>query len=514
MNKKITDYRLQVTAIQKRLLRFLFPHSTPYTLAPRRGVTTILVLIFLLIFVMLLAGLTGFALEESRYGRAIAAREEALHMADAGLEYYRWFLSHFPNDTTNGTGTEGSFTYPFIDPETNLLVGTALITATSTKQCGVTQWIDITSVGKSTLDPTFSRALTARYMKPSAAKYSYMLNSNVWAGSSRNITGPYFSNGGIRMDGTNNSDVLSAQPSWACNGAFGCTPTTTQNGVFGAGTGSLLWNYPVATVDFNGITTNLNDLKGYAQSISGRYFGPLAVGLGNANQRGYHLIFKSDGTFDLYRVNDTVLIRSGTDDIYGGKVWQDEYSIISTTTPETIIGTNYTIPASCSVIFLEDRAWIEGVVKGKVTVAAADFINLGHNPDVYIPNNITYVSATSSGLTIIAEGNLLLPLNSPDTMEIHGIFAAQKGMYGRRYYTSSGSPSSNRVPSFWTSSVVRTQLTTGGSIVSNLRTGTQWGSSSGYQTRIDAYDELQALAPPPFTPFASPQFQFISWQEI
>ena len=35
---------------------------------------------------------------------------------------------------------------------------------------------------------------------------------------------------------------------------------------------------------------------------------------------------------------------------------------------ETFLG-NYAIPGSCSVIFVEDRAWVEGVVKGKVTVA-------------------------------------------------------------------------------------------------------------------------------------------------
>ncbi|HWP61495.1 MAG TPA: hypothetical protein VN495_02750, partial [Candidatus Paceibacterota bacterium] len=57
-----------------------------------------------------------------------------------------------------------------------------------------------------------------------------------------------------------------------------------------------------------------------------------------------------------------------------------------------------------------------------------------------------------------------------------------------------------------------------GSIVSDDRTGTAWlgsGNStiSGYQTRVDSYDELQATNPPPFTPAASTDYHFVLWEE-
>jgi len=103
-------------------------------------------------------------------------------------------------------------------------------------------------------------------------------------------------------------------------------------------------------------------------------------------------------------------------------------------------------------------------------------------------------------------------------MEIHGIFSAHSGRYGRNFYTNSSSySSSQRVGSAWASYVLRSQLTTVGTVVSNARTGTSWicGSTtcSGFQTRIDAYDQLQATNPPPFTPSASTDYGFVLWRE-
>ena len=49
------------------------------------------------------------------------------------------------------------------DPETGLPVGTASISIVGNIQCGVIQSIDITSVGKSTLNTGYPRTLFARY---------------------------------------------------------------------------------------------------------------------------------------------------------------------------------------------------------------------------------------------------------------------------------------------------------------------------------------------------------------
>ncbi len=462
-----------------------------------------MVVTFMGIFLLIMGTIMSYAFQQSKYGRALYDREQALSVAEAGLEYYRWFLAHNPNNLTNGTGQPGPYTYMVNDPEGGE-TGRASLSIVGNSSCGVIQSIDITSVGKSNLDPGFPRTLFARYMRPSVATYSYLLNSNVWAGADRNITGRYHSNGGIRMDGTNNSNVSSAVSTWSCTSSFGCSPTQTKNGVWGGGSGFALWNYPAASVDFNGIATSLASLKTYAQTGGGLYF---ASSTGAVNSRGYHLLFQSNGTVNVYRVTGTVGVKGSSD----GSTFVTEYNIIAT---ESLLG-NYTIPPSCSLIFVEDRVWVEGVVKGKVTVVAATPSDSGTAPDAIIPNNITYAASDgSSGLTVMAERNVLLPLTSPDIMEIHGIFTAQSGYYGRNYYTTSGS---NEVPSQYDSYVMQTQLTTAGTIVSAGRTGTKWTSGgtfvSGYATRIDAYDQLQAANPPPFTPSASPDYGFVLWRE-
>ncbi len=475
-----------------------------------RGVTTLMVIVFMSIFLLILSALTGFALEEAKYGDATLDREQALDSAEAGLEYYRWFLAHFPNNLTDGTGNPGPYSYTINDPETDQPVGKASISVSANTQCGVIQSIDITSVGTSVLNPNYPRTLFARYMEPSVAGYSYLLNSNVHAGSDRNITGPYFSNGGIRMDGTNNSTVSSAVSSWVCSSSYGCSPTQNNApGVLGSGSGSALWQYPVSSIDFNAITTGLSNLKTYAKTDGGLYFPPAGTVTTNANQRGYHLIFNSNGTVDVYKVTSTI----GVPAVSLGGVTQTDYNIINT---QTYLG-NYALPPTCDVIFVEDRAWVEGTIKGKVTVAAADFIDSNYNPDAYLSGDIYYNAYDgTSGLTVIAEGNVLIPLNSPDTMEVHGIFVAENGSYGRNYYASGGA---NAVPAAYRADVERTELTTDGTVVSNGQTGTQWdcGSPSvfcsGYASRIDSYDELQALDPPPVTPAAATHYPVVDWKE-
>jgi hypothetical protein len=488
-----------------------------------RGVTIILVIAFMAVFMVILGTITSYTFTQSRYGRALYAREQAVQIAEAGLEYYRWFLAHNPNDLTNGTGAPGPYEYTVTDPEGGE-IGTASITVAGNQSCGVTQSIDITSVGVADADPAFTRTLFARHMRPSVAEYSHIVSDNVWAGADRNITGPYHSNGGIRMDGTNNSDVTSAVSTWVCNSSFGCNPTNNSApGVFGAGTGSALWRFPVPQIDFPsfftslGTTTSalrllaLND--GMLLSPTSTWVGGVRQGaeynsVGGSSQRGYRLVFRSDGTIDIYRVTDTDSVRS-YNSLLG---WHDDYSIVD---DETFVG-NFTPPSDCSLIFVQAKAWIEGTVSGKITVVAADEGSFVPNV-LFGNNNLTYqVVDGTTGLTVISEGSIIIPLLSPDVMTIRGIFVAQTGLVGRNHYTNSGS---NAVPSQYNSYVLRSQLTTNGSVISFRRVGTKWlcGSPgvycSGYNTRLDNYDRLLAFFPPPFTPAASADYKFVLWRE-
>lgn len=471
----------------------------------------ILVLVFSAVFFTLISALSGYIFVEKRAQLAKENREKALHIAEAGLEYYRWFLSHFPGDLQNGTGVPGPYEHTVADPEGGTL-GTFSLNVTGEEFCGSVSGITIESTGWTDADPTYKRVVQARYTRPSVAEFSHIVDSNVWAGSDRIINGPYHSNGGIRMDGTHNAQVTSGQETWECDSSFGCSPTATVNGVFGGGSNPELWDFPVPPVDFNGVTVDIDTLQEHAQNNGGIYYGPAG---GQSNRRGYHAIFNANGTVTIYQVTDTV------DDTWGytsADRWQREYNVID---DETLLGT-FDIPDTCPVVFFRDRLWLEGVVSGKVVVVAANVQSPTFDPDVILNGNITYANnSIVDGLTVIAERNILVGLQSPDIMTINGIFIAQEGRFGRNHYCTNdcSSTSGNQgLPSWLDQYVTRSTLNTNGTVVSRGRVGTKWSSGgsfvSGYNQRNDTYDAQLAANPPPFTPQTSDTYLFRLWQEV
>lgn len=476
-----------------------------------------LVMVFMGVFSMVVTMLASYLLTQANVGRAKFAREQAFGVAEAGLEYYRWFLSHNPQIMDTGVGLVSPYTYVVNDPEGGE-IGRATITATAKTACGAVQSIELGSKGVSNADSRFTRTLFARYMRPSVAEYSNIINANVWAGADRVITGPYFSNGGIRMDGTSNSTVLSAVSTWTCDASFGCSPTQSKPGVFGSGSGSALWQYPVASFNFGSIAANFNQLKTYAQTqgimlnptnvqVDGIQQGGSFPNVGGSDQRGFRIVLRADNTIDVYRVMGSNGAKSKHIDNLGQ--WVSDYHTINS---QPFIG-NFPIQADCPLIFVQAKVWLEGVVGNKTTIVAADLGSF--TPDIILNNNITYASDSStSGLTAIAERSVVIPLVSPDVMTIRGIFVAQSGYVGRNFYQAGGQ---NGVPQSQNPFVKRSTLTTIGTIVSNQRVGTKWSCGgvycSGYENRIDTYDRLLALDPPPFTPFASSDFKFVTWRE-
>lgn len=469
-----------------------------------RGYFTVLVLVFTGVFFVLLTALSGYIFVQKRVELAKENRSKAFQMAEAGLEYYRWHLAHWPNDLKDGTNNAGPYVHSVTDPEGGV-IGYYSLAISGGVYCGKTNTVEITSTGWTTADPTYKRILFARYTKPSVAKYSTITNSNVWVGSDRVITGPYHSNGGIRMDGTHNADVTSAVTTWSCTSSFGCSPTSNQNGVFGAGGPQNLWKYPAPTIDFNGITVDLAAMKGYATSSGGIYVGP-------SGGYGWRVTFKDNGTMELRKV-------VGAPQIWGYTIengWAQERTVMSNVQNETV---SIILPA-CPLIFVEDDVWLDGIVKGLVTLAAADVTNAGVDRSIILNGDITYASTTGNGLTAIAEKDVIIGLQVPDVMTIKGVFIAQKGKFGRNHYCEDDCTSTQGnqgLPGTLDPYVIRSQLTMNGTVVSNGRVGTKWMSGStflsGFANRIDNFDRTLAEYPPPFTPAISDDYEFVRWSD-
>ncbi len=470
------------------------------------GYLLVLVLVFGAIFIMLATAFIGYVVTQGKVTQIKYDKEQALQIAEAGLDYYKWHLAHFPNDTKDGTATSGPYTHFYADPE-GTTTGQFSLTIASTTACADVTSIDITSTGYAYSNPSIRRTVYGRYARPTVSEFAYIINANVWAGSDRTIIGPYHSNGVIRMDGTNLSTVTSGQENWVCDGSISCAPGgtgATVDGVYGDGPNNMFWSFPSTPINFTGLTVDLSAMQAKAQTGGGRYIGP-------SGNYGYRIVFLSNGTIDVYRVTGTTQYWGYTTEAG----WVQERHVISATT----FVANYTIPTSCSVIFVEDKVWLEGVVRGKVTIAAADVDTAGVSPSIILNNNITYANATS-GLLAIGEQDVLVGLSVPDTMTLNGIFAAQNGRFGRNHYctndctsTSGDQGLSNALDPY----VTRTSLTVNGTIVSNGREGTKWTSggvfTSGFNTRSNSYDRKLVADPPPLTPKVSDTYEFIEWRE-
>jgi len=479
----------------------------------------LLVLVFGGVFFTVLVALSSFVLAENRAQDVTRERSEAFGIAEAGLEHYRWFLSHFPGDTTNGTGHTGPYSVDYADPEGGT-AGTYVLFVAGNSVCGTVQSIDVTSTGTPSDAPGVSATLWARYAKPSVARYSLILGASTWFEGTV-FHGPMHSNGGLRMDNTqNNAPVTSSVLTWTCNSSFGCSPSRTVSGIFGTGLNQNLWSYPTPQMDFAAISASFTSLKTIAQT-SGLYF--QRVSTSSDPYIGYHLIFNGNNTVTVKKVTRVQALTN----VYLLETlqWGTDRTLISN---EQTVGT-YAIPADCGVIFVEDNAWIEGTVAQKVTVVAANTVTQGVYPNIVVvaantvtqgvypnivlPNNILYTAYDgSAGLTAVASHNMLIGPNTPQDLTLNGIFVAQSGAFGRNLYDCRNSAYQYRGKLFML-----------GTIVSILRQNNYWlggcssgrGGWSGYpdSTWNFVFDRQNSTNPPPFTPVTSTQWQFVDWQQ-
>lgn len=466
------------------------------------GYLLIMVLVFSSVLFTITASLIGFVVVQNKVVVQRVHYNQAGHIAEAGLNYYKWYLAHHPGDVTHGTGAPGPYIFPYSDPEGGV-IGEYHIMTETTQFCGEVNTIRVAAEGHTYAAPSVRRTMSARYARPTVADYAFVLNSSVWAGPDRVITGPYHSNGGVRMDGRNDSTVTSNLASWTCTSSFGCNPNSTRDGVFTttANANAGLFEFPSPPVDFAGITVDLSTIRNRANGGGGLYFPRITNG---SNRFGYHVNFNSNGTLTVRRVTSAPQYWGFTTE--NGR--QLERHVIG---GSDLVGT-FTIPTSCPIVYFEDKVWLEGVVRDKVTLVAADLVNAGVSPSIILHDDITYVSATSSGLLAIAEQDILIGFEVPDNMRINGVFIAQNGRYGRNHYVTSDFSTS------YQQYVLRNSETMNGTIVSNGRVGTQWVNTSGvtisgFRNRTNTYDRLLATDPPPFIPTTSDVYQFQEWRD-
>jgi hypothetical protein len=473
----------------------------------QRTVGSLLVLVLVLgsVFLVIITSFVGYVITQSQVVNFRHEQFRSADIAEAGLNYYKWYLSHYPNDVTDGTGLPGPYTHVYNDPEGGP-IGEFSLSISSSTYCGSIASVEVVSSAFTYDNPSAVSTVSARYARPTVAEYSFITNGGVWYGSDRVITGPIHSNQGIRMDGYHNSFVGSGQSTWTCTSSYGCNPNQIVNGVYttsGHATPGL-FSFPVSPIDFGGLTLDLSGMKTRAQS-SGIYYGP-------SGNYGYRVIFNGDDTVTVRRVTNTTDYWTYSTD----EGWHTgERNVISAT---SFVAT-HTINDNCPLLYFEDKVWLEGDVSQKVAVAAAN-LSLGSQTNIVLNDDLEYVSGADAGLIAIAEDDIDVGLSVPFDLDTDGIFVAQNGRFGRNHYCvndCSGVGGNQGLPAALDPYVMRGTMTHLGSVVSNGRVGTQWTSAgvtvSGFVDRVSSFDQDQVDNPPPLTPETSDVYIFSNWRQ-
>ena len=472
---------------------------------PSRGSILVQTIVFSSVAALVIASLVGWAVASTRFARESTYREQAFHIAEAGLEYYRWHLAHAPSDFQDGTGQPGPYLHTYTD-KNGVVVGAYSLDITAPS--GGSALAVIRSTGTVTGYPGISRTVEAALAIPSLASYAIIGNADLRFGEGTEVFGVVHSNGGIRFDGVAHNIVASSRATYdepdhtggvehAVHTHFGSVDPLppaalpSRPDVFMAGR-----SVSVPTVDFAGITADMAAMKAQAQS-GGRYL-PASGGL------GYHVVLQATGMMNIYRVNTLAALPSGCTDPGNQSGW-GSWSVNT----QTLIG-SYAVPAN-GILFLEDHAWVDGVLNGRLTIAAGRFPDTAINRrSIVVNNDLTYAAYDGTdALSLIAQQDINVGLVSDNDLRIDAALIAQNGRVGRFYYSAPSGGSQRCSPYH-----ARASITLFGSMMTANRYGFAYVDGTGYQTRTLNFDASFIYAPPPFFPLSSEQYSVVSWREV
>ncbi|MDO8626438.1 MAG: hypothetical protein Q7K39_03200 [Candidatus Magasanikbacteria bacterium] len=432
-------------------------------------------------FSFIVIGVAGYAIGEHRAGAYRQNSELAFQIAEAGIEYYRWHLNHDPEDFQDGTGVAGPYVHEFKSGDEVIgYYSLNIIPPQATSSVTVVE-----STGWLASQPQSKRTIRVKLGSSSftdLANYAFVGNTDIWVGNDTIINGRIHSNNGIRFDGVATAPVTSAVASYQCQPIHGegCQ-NQTKPGIWGQGGPQSFWKFPVAAKDFSTIASDLANIKSLAQE-SGLYFSA-------SGQQGWYLHFLTNGTFTAAKVTAT--------DCYAGQDLDEEidsWYCIDIKTTDT--ATTYIIPTS-SYIFVEDTVFVDGVVKGRVTIGS------GAEKSIIINDDLTYDAKDgTNAIGLIADQHVLLPHDSPEDLEVNAVIYAKNGAARRYYYAGD----------------FKDSLLLYGSVISAGTWTWSWISNggavvSGYRSTTIIYDSNLTYNPPGGFSFGK-VYTPLFWEEV
>ncbi len=439
----------------------------------------------------LATGLMNLVTSNTRVAKHRSESVEALKIAEAGVNYYLWHLSHDPEDYCDGNPCQGNPPYgPFTREYKNAtgkVIGTYSLMI-HPPNVGETA-VRVTAQGETTLGRV--RKIETQLGLPSFAQYAWVLNNRVWFGPAAITHGLVHSNDGIRFDGRARKLVTSARTTYdaRCVGGVNGAPGIWSRGnvgVFEEGQ-----QFPVTAVNFQKLAADLAQIKTDAQ-LGGLYL-PATIG----PRRGYYLKLTTTGIETYTVTGENKYARSG-----GAANLTKQ---LVTTSP---------IPQN-GLVFVEDNVWIEGTTDDRITIAAARFPDIpSQRRDIVVVDNITYsVEDGSVALGLVAQRDIRFAHYTPPTgLEVDAYLLAANGGVG---FVFSNTVQNRSTKAFfinnggigaYKSSCDATPEGSGYGLVTST-------NSDGFLVRNYFFDEHLTYSPPPQFP-ATGSFSVISWQEI
>lgn len=437
------------------------------------------ILLFVMVFgsiasVLIIMGVAGYAIYENKASNMKHNRDAAFHIAEAGISYYRWHLAHNPTDYQDGTGQPGPYVHEFKDKDGNLVGYFSLDIDPPLAGSSV---VIVRSTGWVATQPQSKRTIQVRVGFPAMTNYAFLSHSGMNFSFTTVVHGQVHSNGEIRFDGESDT--------WVDSHVL----------VKGGGHPKEFWRYPVPSIDFYSVTSDLDDIRTAA--------GDTYAHLTSSGKEGWHIVFDGD-KYNLYKVN--------TRDCYNGEgrwrynKWKGWYWDGTTYCydigTESLFSSNNPIPAN-GAIFSEDDTWVEGTVNGRVSVGVGRFPVQEPYKKLYINNNLFYAAKSSDDVIgLLCQGDIIVPFEVPNNMEINAAMLAQFGKIIRPFYDGN----------------LKDSLVVFGSQISYAGGGWKWVNGwgnviSGFVNTNHSYDGNLKYYPPPGFPVGS-VYELISWEEL
>lgn len=472
-----------------------------------KGSMLVLALVATGIFMTILLGAITLAQLQRKLNEQKISSAQALHIAEAGVNYYRWVLyrdqEEYCNQETCLSGPDyGPYgPYEYTD-FSGAITGEYELYITPPPTNGSTI-VTIKSIGWTSAAPNTKRVVEVQCGIPSWSTFSNLTDSEVAYGSGAVTTGPVHSNTGIvYYAGSQALDMVTASE-LIYDGNDG-VHTTDPGGPAAVFQGGRDFGPHIPKVSFGLLDNFASDNYGKAAS-SGLIVDPSDFGSADPDSipaergcissgecdEGYHITFISNDRFELRRVSSLQTIGS----TYGQCSGVETFSINTETAPLT-----YDIPAN-GIIFVKHSVWVDGTVGNGSTGTRATVMAFKEpfstgDADIIVNNDLLYtLHDGSDSVGLIAQNDFIIGLAMEDDLVIEASILAKNGRKIRHNYSNT------------TCGSVRSKLTINGSQCSFLQPSTGDVNNREYN-----FDGNIMFNPPPHFPTTG-QYQFLSWDE-